>query len=92
MSFPAVGDGFWAEVEVGGQHLRLFSEAYELGHRAVVYNMNAKQEVARHDASSLDHGKKVAEQNAADYLKYAHGIATLPPINWRMNVQTKQKQ
>ena len=90
--FPAVGDGFWAELEVNGQHLRLFSEVYELGHRAVVYDMKTKHEIARRDADSLEDGKRIAEQSAADYLKRVHGVASLPPVNWSMNAQTQQKQ
>jgi hypothetical protein len=91
MSFPVVGDGFWTEVEIGGQHLRLFSEVYELGYRSVVYDVNAKHEVARHDVDGLEQGKTAAEESAANYLKY-HGIAALPPVNWQMNAQTKLKQ
>ena len=90
--FPVVGDGFVANIEVGGQHLRLFSEIYELGHRAVVYDVNAKHEVTRHDADSLEDGKKMAEESAANYLKYVHGISPLPAVNWQMNAQTQQTQ
>jgi hypothetical protein len=90
--FPVVGDGFVADVDVSGQHLRLFSEIYELGHRAVVYDVNSKHEVARNDADSLEHGKEVAEESAANYLKYVHGITPLPAVNWQLNAQTQQKQ
>jgi hypothetical protein len=89
--FPVVGDGFIAEVEVGGQHLRLFSEVYELGYCAVVYDVNAKHEVARHDTDSLEDGRKKAEESAGNYLKHVHGIAPLPYVNWQMNAQTQQK-
>jgi len=87
--FPVVGDGFVADVDVDGQHLRLFSEIYELGHRAVVYDVNAKNEIARHDADSLEGGKRMAEESAANYLKYVHGITPLPAVNWQMNAKNE---
>ena len=34
--------GFWAEVIIGQEHLRLFSERSPLGVQASVYNVNAK--------------------------------------------------
>jgi hypothetical protein len=58
---PTVGDGFRAEVRVGGQYLCLFSEVYELGHRAVVYDINAEHEVSRQEANDLEDGEKKAE-------------------------------
>ena len=91
-SIPTVGDGFLAEVKVEGHHLRLFSEVYEMGHRAVVYDVNAKREIARIDADSLDEGKRKAEESAWDYLKHQHGIAQIPIVSWQMNRQTSMKQ
>ena len=37
-----LAEGVWAEVRVGGEHLRLFSEHNALGVQASVYNVNAK--------------------------------------------------
>lgn len=34
--------GVWAEVKVGGEHLRLFSGESALGVQASAYNLNAK--------------------------------------------------
>jgi hypothetical protein len=36
-------EGVWADVQVGSEHLRLFSEHNALGIQASVYNVNAKQ-------------------------------------------------
>jgi hypothetical protein len=33
-------EGFWAEIRVGGEHLRLFSERNALGVQTSVYNVN----------------------------------------------------
>ncbi len=54
--FPVGGDGFRSDVIAGQHHLRLFAEVYELGHVAVVYDMNAEHEIARNDADSLNDG------------------------------------
>jgi len=35
-------EGVWAEVKVGGEYLRLFSEHGALGVQASVYNTNTK--------------------------------------------------
>jgi len=35
-------EGFWAEIRVGGEHLRLFSERNALGVQTSVYNVNTK--------------------------------------------------
>ena len=39
-------DGVWAEVKVGGEHLRLFSEQNAQGVQVSVYNVNAKSWIA----------------------------------------------
>ena len=90
--FPVTGDGFTADVEVSGQHLRLFAEVYVLGHVAVVYDVNGKHEIARHDADNLEDGKRKAVESAANYLNYVHGITQVPSVNWQVNAQTRQRQ
>lgn len=45
-SFSMLNRGVWAEVKVGGQHLRLFSEEGALGVQASAYNVNAKNWIA----------------------------------------------
>jgi hypothetical protein len=42
--------GVWAEVKVGGEYLKLFSEQSPLGVQASVYNANAKNWVAPSEA------------------------------------------
>jgi len=39
-------EGFWAEVKLDGEHLRLFSEHNALRVQASVYNVNAKNWIA----------------------------------------------
>jgi len=89
--FPVRGDGFWADVVAGQHHLRLFAEVYELGHVAVVYDLNAHREVQRNDANNLDDAMRRAEQFATDYLTHLDGTA-LPAVNWQMNAQTQARQ
>jgi hypothetical protein len=45
--------GVWAEVKVGGEHLRLFSEHNALGVQASVYNVNAKNWIAPSEPETL---------------------------------------
>ena len=40
--FSMLTDGVWAEVEVGGEHLRLFSEHNAQGIQASVYNVKTR--------------------------------------------------
>jgi hypothetical protein len=39
-------EGVWAEVQLGNEHLRLFSEHNAQGVQASVYNVNAKNWIA----------------------------------------------
>lgn len=41
-SFPMLDEGVWAEVRVGNEHLRLFSERNASGGMASVYNVKSK--------------------------------------------------
>jgi len=36
-----LGEGIWAEVKIGGEHLQLFAEHNAFGVQASVYNVNA---------------------------------------------------
>jgi hypothetical protein len=87
---PVVGDGFWADVNAGEHRLRLFSEVYELGHVAVVYDVNEHREIARQDADDLNDGKQKAEQAARDYLKH-FDITQLSGVNWITNGQARNR-
>jgi hypothetical protein len=75
-------DGVWAEVKVGGQHLRLFSEHNAQGVQASVYNVNAKAWIAPSESvDDLEQGKDRAAEHARDYLRVAN--LELPPLNWK---------
>jgi hypothetical protein len=50
--------GVRAEVKVGGEHLRLFSEESALGVQATVYNMNARNWIAPSETvEDIEQGK-----------------------------------
>ena len=75
--------GFWAEVVVGKEHLRLFSEQTPLGAQASVYNVNAKSWIAPSEAvDDIDQGKDRAEAHAAAYLRRVAN-SELPRLNWK---------
>ena len=74
-------EGVWAEVKVGGEHLRLFSEHSALGVQASVYNVNAKNWIAR-DRGRYRTGKDRAAAHALAYLRRVTN-AELPPLNWK---------
>lgn len=76
-------DGVWAELKVGEEHLRLFSESNAQGIQASVYNVRTKQWIAPSEAvDDIEQGK----QKAADYAKaYLQRFteAQLPPLQWK---------
>jgi hypothetical protein len=75
-------EGVWAEVKVGGEHLRLFSEHNAIGVQASVYNVKAKAWIAPSEAvDDIEEGKDKAADYARDYLKRA-GLE-LPPLQWK---------
>lgn len=75
--------GFWAEVIVGKEHLRLFSEQTPLGVQASVYNVSAKSWIAPSEAvDDIDQGKDRAEAHAAAYLRRVAN-SELPRLNWK---------
>jgi hypothetical protein len=75
--------GFWAEVKVGGEHLRLFSEHSALGVQASVYNLNAKNWIAPSEAvDDIEQGKDRAAAHATAYLRRVANLE-LPPLIWR---------
>jgi len=75
--------GVWAEIKVGDEHLRLFSEHNAQGVQASVYNVNAKNWVAPSEAvGDIEEGKDRAAAHARAYLQRA-GYYEMPPLEWK---------
>jgi hypothetical protein len=80
--------GFWAEVKLGGEHLRLFSEHNALGVQASVYNVNNKNWIAPSEVvDDIEQGKEKAAAYAQAYLKQAANL-DLPPLIWKQSRST----
>jgi hypothetical protein len=76
--------GVWAEVIVGNEHLRLFSEKTPQGVQASVYNVNEKNWIAPSElVDDLEEGKDRAEAHARAYLRRVAN-AELPALTWKM--------
>jgi hypothetical protein len=75
--------GVWAEVIVGKEHLRLFSEQTPSGVQASVYNVNEKTWIAPSEpVDNIDQGKDLVERYASAYLRRVGG-SELPPLKWK---------
>ena len=62
--------GYWAEILIGKEHLRLFSEDGPLGVQASVYNVAAKNWVSPSESvRDIEEGKDRAAAHAAAYLR-----------------------
>ena len=76
-------EGAWAEVRVGTEHLRLFSEHNAQGVQASVYNVKTKSWIAPSEpVEDIEQGKERAAGQARAYLKVAAN-SDLPPLTWR---------
>jgi hypothetical protein len=76
-------EGLWAEVKVGGEHLRLFSEHNAQGVQASVYNVNAKTWVAPSEpVDDIEQGKEKAAAYAEAHLKRTANLE-LPSLVWK---------
>jgi hypothetical protein len=76
-------EGLWAEVKVGGEHLRLFSEHNAQGVQASVYNVNAKTWVAPSESvDDIEQGKEKAAAYAEEHLKRTANLG-LPSLVWK---------
>jgi hypothetical protein len=76
-------EGFWAEIKIGGEHLRLFSERNALGVQASVYNVNTKSWIAPSEpAEDIQQGKEKAAAYAGAYLRRIANLE-LPPLVWK---------
>src|SRR5579864_4471677 len=75
--------GVCAEVKVGSEHLRLFSEQNAQGVQASVYNVNAKNWIAPSESvDTIEQGKLKAATYAEAYLKQV-GNLELPSLKWQ---------
>jgi hypothetical protein len=75
--------GVWAEVKVGEEHIRLFSEQNALGMQASVYNVNAKNWIAPSETvDDIEQGKDRAAAHARAYLRKVANLE-LPPLQWK---------
>jgi hypothetical protein len=75
--------GVCAEVRVGREHLRLFSEQNALGVQVSVYNVNAKKWIAPSEsAETIEQGKLKAATYAETYLRQVANLE-LPPLQWK---------
>jgi len=76
-------EGVWAEIKVGAEYLRLFSEHNAQGVQASVYNVNTKSWIAPSEpVDDIEQGKGKAEDYARAYLKRAAN-SELPPLIWK---------
>jgi hypothetical protein len=76
-------EGVWAEIKVGNEHLRLFSERNAQGIQASVYNVAAKQWIApSEEVTDIEQGKEIATTYAQAYLRKV-AAATLPALTWK---------
>jgi hypothetical protein len=78
-------EGVWAEVKVGNEQLRLFSEHNAQGVQMSVYNVNTKSWIAPSEpVDDIEQGKERAEEQARVYLKHAADLE-LPPLRWKQS-------
>jgi hypothetical protein len=76
-------EGVWAEVKVGTEELRLFSECNAQGVQMSVYNVKMKSWIAPSESvDDIEQGKARAEEYARGYLKHAADLE-LPPLRWK---------
>jgi hypothetical protein len=76
-------EGVWAEVKVGGHHLRLFSEHNAQGVQASVFDVTANAWIAPSEAvDDIEDGKDRATEYARAYLKRTANI-DLPVLQWK---------
>jgi hypothetical protein len=76
-------EGVWAEVKVGGEHLRLFSEHNAQGVQASVYNVTANAWIAPSEpVDDIEDGKDRAAEHARNYLKRTANLE-LPSLQWK---------
>ena len=76
-------EGVWAEVKVGGEHLRLFSEHNAQGVQASVYSVTANAWIAPSEpVDDIEEGKDRAAAHARAYLQRTANLE-LPVLHWK---------
>jgi hypothetical protein len=76
-------EGVWAEIKVGGEHLRLFAEHNAQGVQASVSNVITKSWIAPSEAvDDIEQGKDKAAEYAKAYLRKTIG-RELPRVVWK---------
>lgn len=89
---PQIGDGYFANIQSDGHHLRLFAEVYELGFVAVVFDVEHNREVSRQNGDDMAGTKLKAEEAGQQYLRQQYGVRGEVAVPWEMNPQTQAKQ
>ena len=76
-------EGVWAEIKIGSEHLRLFSEQNAQGIQSSVFDVNGKTWIAPSEAvEDIEQGKEKAAEYARAYLKRV-ADAELPQLIWK---------
>ena len=76
-------EGVWAEVRIGGEHLRLFSEHNAQGVQASVYSVTANAWIAPSEpVDDIEEGKDRAAAHAREYLQRTVNLE-LPTLHWK---------
>jgi len=76
-------EGVWAEVKVGNEHLRLFSERNALGVQTSVYDVKTKNWIAPSEpVDDIEQGKERAATYAEAYLRRIANLE-LPSLVWK---------
>jgi len=76
-------EGFCAEIKIGTEHLRLFSEHNAQGIQASVYDVTRKCWIAPSETvQDIEQGKDKAAEYAKAHLRQA-GNLTLPTLVWK---------
>ena len=78
-----LNEGFWAEIKISGEHLRLFSENNAQGVQISIYNVLTKSWVAPSEpVDDIEQGKDRVAEYARNYLKNVAN-AELPQLEWK---------
>jgi hypothetical protein len=76
-------EGVWAEIKIGSEHLRLFSERNALGVQTSVYNVKTKSWIAPSEpVDDIEQGKEKAAAYAEAHLKRIANLE-LPKLAWK---------